>query len=448
MENIEMKTSLSWIVVLGCVAWLNAGARTVTPDVVCRVESDRGVLPAGRTERAVIKVTLDAPPAPVAEQRPPVNLCIVLDRSGSMSGGKIEQAKEAAIDALRRLNRNDVFSLVVYDHEVETLVPAQQAENLEWIEARIRSIHPRGNTALFAGVSQGAAEIRKNLDDRFISRIILLSDGLANVGPSSPADLGRLGASLRKEKVAVSTVGVGTGYNEDLMTQLAQQSDGNTYFVEHSGDLPRIFAAELGDVLSVVAREVRIIIECTGDVKPVRIIGRDGRIVEQRVELNLNQLYGGQEKFVLLEVDVPPTAAGKSRELVVARCDYENLLTRKSASAGGRTSVTFSPVEEEVRASINAPVGKDISMNIAAEARDKAVFDMDGGRTAEAASTLRQEAQRMRQDAVTYNAPELNVEAEQLEKDAEQVETKTAPATTRKSLRTWSFQKFNQQESK
>ena len=91
----------------------------------------------------------------------------------------------------------------------------------------------------------------------------------------------------------MTTVGVGTDYNEDLMTRLAQNSDGNSYFVESSYDLPRIFATELGDVLSVVARKVQLIIECSDGVRPLTIIGRQGRIRGRAVELYLNQLYPG-----------------------------------------------------------------------------------------------------------------------------------------------------------
>ena len=83
-------------------------------------------------------------------------------------------------------------------------------------------------------------------------------DGLANVGPASPDDLGRLGASLMKEHISVSTIGLGTDYNEDLMTKLSGQSDGNSYFAETSDDLPGIFTKELGDVLSVVASKVSV----------------------------------------------------------------------------------------------------------------------------------------------------------------------------------------------
>ena len=116
----------------------------------------------------MVKVTLEAPPPPSRDERPPVNLCLVLDRSGSMSGDKIARAKEAAIEAVRRLSARDLVSLVVYDHEVETLVPAQSAANIEWIESRIRSITSRGNTALYGGLSHGAAEVRKNTGGRYI----------------------------------------------------------------------------------------------------------------------------------------------------------------------------------------------------------------------------------------------------------------------------------------
>jgi Ca-activated chloride channel homolog len=317
------------VVVLGLsAAW--AAAKVDQPAVRCQIELDRAVLPAGTDQKAILKVTLDACRAPKPAERPPVNLAVVLDRSGSMAGQKLERAKEAAIELLRRLSERDRFALVIYDHNVETIVPAQSAGNIEWIEGRIRSIQPGGNTALFGGVSQGAAEIRRNLESRYVHRVILLSDGLANVGPSSPEDLGRLGAALVKEGISVTTVGVGTDYNEDLMARLSQQSDGNTYFVEDSRDLARIFNAELGDVLSVVAKKVTITIECPDGIDPVGIIGREGRIRGRTIELYLNQLYGGQEKYALVEVRIPAGKPGESRELAMARVAYENPFTQRN----------------------------------------------------------------------------------------------------------------------
>ena len=99
------------------------------PLVNCDLQLDRLVLPAGQAQKTVIKITLDVPDVPREGERPPVNLTLVLDRSGSMSGEKIAKAREAAITALRRLGPRDLFSLVVYDHTVQTLISPQSAAN-------------------------------------------------------------------------------------------------------------------------------------------------------------------------------------------------------------------------------------------------------------------------------------------------------------------------------
>lgn len=435
---------------LGWVAAPVAPAVRTTDQVGCRVELDRGVLPAGAPQRAVVKVTLDAPAAPRRGERPPVNLALVLDRSGSMSGEKIEKAKEAAIAALRRLGAEDLFSLVIYDHEVETLVSARSAGETEYIEPRIRGIASRGNTALFGGVSQGAAEVRRNAGKRYINRILLLSDGLANVGPSQPEDLGRLGAALQKEGISVSTIGVGTDYNEDLMTRLSQQSDGNSYFVETSADLPRIFAAELGDVLSVVAKKVVIEIVFPEGVRPVRIIGRDGRLAERRAEIRLNQLYGGQEKYALIEVEVDPGRPRDVRCVAEARCTYENAVHNRQETASGRAEARFSEDEAVVIQSANGEVQRELMYNWIAEAKDRAVDLADQGKNEAAARELREVEQRARQQAARYN-----VNDEKLDKDLEGMAA-AAPSVSkegfdkagRKAFRTDSYQERNQQQQR
>src|SRR6185295_2090029 len=183
------------------------------------------------------------------------------------------------------------------------------------LRAAIERLSAGGNTALFAGVSKAAAEVRKFLDRQRVNRIILLSDGQANVGPSSPTDLGNLGASLIKEGISVTTLGLGLDYNEDLMTQLARKSDGNHYFIENSSDLARKFGYEFDDVLSVAAQELTVKISCGPGVRPVRVLGRESDITGQTVTTYLNQLYGNQEKYILLEIETPAERAGTERNL-------------------------------------------------------------------------------------------------------------------------------------
>ncbi len=425
-----------------------AAARTPDSSVACHVEIDRNVLPEGGPQKAVIKVTLDPPPPPERIERPAVNLSIVLDRSGSMSGQKLEKAKDAAIEALRHLGPQDIFSVVVYDHNVRTVVPARSARHVEWIERRIREIRCGGNTALFGGVSQGAAEVRKNFGRGYVHRIILLSDGIANVGPSSPQDLGRLGAALIKEGISVTTVGVGTDYNEDLMTRLSQNSDGNSYFVESSRDLPRIFAGELGDVLNVVAKKVHVIVECPDGVRPLTIIGREGRIRGRTVELYLNQLYGGQKKFALIEVEVPGKKSGEEVHIASVRVSYENPFTQKNETASGRVSARFSDDREQVHKSVNVGVQRDYQLNLNAIAKDRAISLSDKGKKDEAVTELKKSAGQLRALGRKYNDEKLLDEAEEVELQAEKIEEKGMTPKYRKSLRTDSYQMKHQQLKK
>ena len=127
---------------------------------------------------------------------------------------------------------------MTYDSRARVLIPSTRVTdaNRRELTEKINAVTLGGSTALFAGVSLAANEIAKCREAGFVNRIVLLSDGQANVGPSSAQELGRLGRGLVKEGVSVSTVGVGSDYNENLMTALAQNSDGNFYFVENSRD--------------------------------------------------------------------------------------------------------------------------------------------------------------------------------------------------------------------
>ncbi len=451
MTDGMQNTGKAWLTIAGLMALVMvaglAQAAAASSKVICTVETDRAVLPAGESRNVVLKVTLDAPPAPAGTRRPKVNLALVLDQSGSMNGMKMAQAKTAAVEALTRLGSRDVFSVVVYDTNVHTIVPAQSAGYVDRIIRIIEGIQAGGNTALFGGVSQGAAEIRKHLENDFIHRIVLLSDGLANVGPRMPEDLGRLGAALLKENISVTTVGVGMDYNEDLMARLAQNSDGNTYFVESGVDLPRIFAAELGDVLNVVATQVHVTITLPDDVHPVEIIGREGRIIGQTIELSMNQLYGDQEKYALVEVRLPRSHEGAKQKIAQAEVHYQNPFHNRPEVSRGASYVSFSDDPVQVAKSTNRDVVREYQLNLKAMAQEKAIELSDEGRQPEAVTALKQSAERLKQVGRLYEDSELLKEAEAVEAQADQIEEKGMSKKSRKILRTQSYQQKNQQLS-
>ncbi len=421
-------------------------AKSTPAPLELRVECDRPVLPVGEVQRAIVKIGLRGGRPPREDERPPVNLVIVLDRSGSMSGEKIARAQEAAIEALHRLDRRDLFSLVIYDHEVATLIAPQAPTDTRWLERQIRGISSRGNTALFAGVSQGAAELRKNLErSGYVHRVLLLSDGLANVGPSSPDDLGRLGGALRREGIAVTTIGLGDGFNEDLMAALAQRSDGNHYYVAESGDLPRIFAAELGDVLNVVAQRLEITVEFPAGVRAIRSIGREAACRDEQVTFELNQLYGGQEKFLLVEVEVPAAKAEEARTLARARVRYAEAADAATRELHAEGQVRFSRDEALVRRSANLQVQTEYATNFVAEAKSRAIALADAGRQDEAAAVMRQSSVQLGRVASSYQNAEMAAVAAQAEKEADEVARSGIAGERRKAMRADAYKTTNQQ---
>ena len=340
-----------------CIAVaLAAASATADPAVSVVVAPERKVLASDRPETAVVKVGLTGAALPAGE-RPAVNLALVLDRSGSMQGDRIVRAREAAIAAVQRLDERDYVSVVVFDDRIDVLAGAQTASeaNKAAIVEKLRTVEARGSTAIFGGVSAGASEIRKNLARKLVNRIVLLSDGEANVGPSSPEELGLLGASLVKEGVSVSTLGVGLGYNENLMAALATRSDGNTYFIENGDDVPRIFDAELGDAFQVAARDVKLSVRFR-DAHPVELIGRDGRIEDGVVTVDFNQIYSRQEKYVLVRTEFPVGKDGETREFAAAEVSWVLPGSDASGSAAATGSVAFSADAAKVKASADAKV--------------------------------------------------------------------------------------------
>ncbi len=388
------------------VTWSASEARA--EQVVLDVSLGKPVVLADKPQVAYLKIGLTGKELAQGRGRAPINLSIVLDRSSSMNGEKIEKAKEAAMMVLDRLSSEDIVSIVTYDSEVEVLVPATKVSDVEALKARVRAIQPRGSTALFAGVSKGIHELRKFLDRTRVNRVILMSDGQANVGPSSPNELGRLGAAAAKEGISVSTIGLGLGYNEDLMVQLAQSSDGNHGFAATAEELTQIFNYELGDVLSVVAQEVSVKVRVPDGVKPLRVLNRIGEIHGQEVVLSMNQLYQKQEKYVLLEVELPAGAEGTAKTVANVDVSYANMDNGETERIHGTAGVSYSRRESEVAAKENRAVMIAAIEALAVERNKGALALRDQGQVQQAQKALLDNASFLEENARRYKSPRLN----------------------------------------
>ncbi len=359
-----------------------------------------------------LRIALTGFDLPSQQERMSVNVAIVIDKSGSMQGEKIEQARQAAMQAIDRLKDSDIVSVVTYDSAVEVIVPATKASDRERIKQQIGRIQADGNTALFAGVSKGAAEVRKFLDDKRVNRVILLSDGLANVGPATPSELAQLGESLIKEGISVSTLGLGLGYNEDLMSRLALASSGNHVFIEDAENLVQVFQNEFDDVLSVVAQKINIKVKLAEGVRPVKVLNYPADITGQIVSIDLGQLYSKQERYFVLEVEVPYGKSGDTKHAAEVSVEYMNMTTENQDRLSSTVAVKFSDKAEVAENAVNKEILAACVIQIANERNFEATRLRDAGKVDEAKKLLLFNADFLNLNFQKYGQVELQARCE------------------------------------
>jgi Ca-activated chloride channel family protein len=366
------------------------------------------VMKGGEEGRNFLRIGLQGCKPEPNDNRTPVNVAFVIDRSGSMYGPRLAQAREAAIMAVNRLQPADIASVVIFDQSVDVLVPAQHVTDPNHITDHIRLINARGSTAIHAGVLVGAAEVAKHLDARRLNRVVLLSDGQANVGPSRPGDFAQLGQALHARGISVSTVGLGLGYNEDLMQQLARNSDGNHAFARDPSDLINIFNKEFSDVLASCAQTVSVDVEFKAGIRPVRALSRDGVIEGQRARFTLNQVYAATEHYILLEVAVDKTLAEPAAS--PAEQDFGLIKVAYTAPGSGAKQALdapirgrFSAADAEVKAARDLKVAEAVIEQTTRERTQRAVALQDAGNIKEARELMMQNAADI--DALAASMP-------------------------------------------
>ena len=379
------------IAAVSCALAAAPGARAAEP-MRLTARLAQPVMKSGDGRTNYLRIGLNGCEPRRNADRTPVNVAFVIDRSGSMSGERIAQAREAAVMAVKRLNDDDIASVVIFDDKVDVPVPAQKVADQGYFIERIRQVDVRGNTAIFAGVNAGAAEVRKFKDAHRLNRVVLLSDGQANVGPSRPEDFADLGRKLLAEGISVSTVGLGADYNEDLMLQLARAADGNHAFASAPNDLIQIFNREFDDVLASCAQMVSIDVELKPGVRAVRALSRDGAIADGHARFQLNQVYAATEHYVLMEVAFDTASATDEREVGVVHVAYTAPDTGARQTLDAPIRARFSASDADVAASVDKTVMESVIEQTTRERAARAVALRDRGRTAEARALLSQNA--------------------------------------------------------
>ncbi|MDR3331290.1 MAG: VWA domain-containing protein [Synergistaceae bacterium] len=406
-------------------AFLSAASSAALAAESIKLEAgaDTPLVSAGGARRVIVRALL-RPERTERMKRSPLAVALVIDKSGSMaSDRKMENARLGALEAIRSLDDRDVAVVVVYDDEASVLLPPTNPTFDDEFRRKISKISPGGSTALYDGVKTGAAQLRPFTGEGYIPRIILLSDGIANVGPSSTRELASLGRTLSGQETTITTIGLGLDYNEDLMTALAAESGGNSYFARTAETLPDIFARDMKDALRLTARRTRVTLTCTDEATPIRVLGRSGERRGQTMETSIGNLYSS-EKYALFEIEVPERGDGSLFHAATVRVEYVDSRTGMSISTETPVELAFTDDAMKAEKNRSTEIIAQTALARNAEIRDEVVRLSDEGRVKEASKLLKSRAPYMRKIAslAPSEAPEMNAEADSFDSLAQELE--------------------------
>lgn len=344
--------------------------------------TERGKLSAGREQTVDVLVRI-TPPEPVAadaahRRRPALNLSLVLDRSGSMGGAKIERAREAARYCIDQLLATDRLSVVIFDETIEVLIPSQLAENKAALKETLLNIFPRGSTALHEAWVRGGIQVSEHLSDAAINRVLLITDGLANVGLTNTDEIVTQALNLNQRGVSTSTIGIGSDFNEDLLMPMAQAGGGNAWHVEQADDMQRIFSVELEGLIAQVGHTVSLALVPADGVRVVDVLN-DFELNETG-RYKLPNLQAGSPLEIVVQVRVPAQAAGTRLRLLDLKLGFTPQEAKSAEVCKQFLEVEFAPEEQVAELPQNASIVKAVRMLMNARARREAVAYMDAGR--------------------------------------------------------------------
>ena len=340
-------------------------------------------------EACILDVLLRITPAvpDIHFLRPPINLGIVLDRSGSMaSGRKMVHASKAACFAISQLLPTDRVSVTVYDDQIETIAPSAPVVDKPGLIARIQGIQPRNSTALHGGWAAGAEQVAGHVAWGGLNRVLLLSDGLANVGVTDPSAIRADVKGMTSRGVSTSTIGVGADYNEDLLEAMAQAGDGNYYYVESSVQLSDIFQTELNGLMATSGRDAGLRIQTAHGVVLMEVLNEMER--EPSGRLKLPNLVMGMPISIVVRLRVP--AQGDREEIGRFTLDWEDphgeAPGRRSMAAGFLISAV--PARQWSQMPVDLAVAEQVALLMAAKARNEVISAIDRGDEATAVTAF------------------------------------------------------------
>jgi len=285
------------------------------------------LLAVGGPRDEYLDVDLTGASAPDA-RRAPVNLAVVLDRSGSMSGEKLESARRAAHALVDRLAETDRLAFITFGSNVTPLFPSTPcvSEAKGRMHRLIDGIYDMGGTNLSGGLQAGLRAIEPYAGSYAVNRVILISDGEANEGIVSRPGLAAIARGALREHVSVTALGVGADFDEDTMQSLAEQGGGNYRFLQTGGELASIFDGELRQLAATVATDAVLHLHLAPGVSLSEVYGYAyDTAADGALTVHLPDFAANEHRKLVVALRAPAEREG-SEQVVSARLDYVDVL--------------------------------------------------------------------------------------------------------------------------
>jgi Mg-chelatase subunit ChlD len=271
---------------------------------------------------AILQVGLSTALSHDREHLRPLNLALVIDKSGSMAAdNKLVRVKQSLLELVSKLRPNDILSIVAFDSEAGVILPAGPVGNGQQARSLIQSLEPGNSTNLNSGLMLGYKEAAKHYSRESTNRVILLTDGIANVGEVDPEKIAANSLGYNDKGVDLSTIGVGLDLNKELLRRLAKSGRGLNHFVADSEDIKKVFDKEVQSLLSPVATEPNLEIEIGPGFQLEQIYGYEPKINGGRVRIKLDNMNTGMTEVVLLRLK----RVGEGRLTARAHLSYFDL---------------------------------------------------------------------------------------------------------------------------
>jgi Ca-activated chloride channel family protein len=254
----------------------------------------------------------------LAGRRLPLNLALVIDRSGSMEGEPLEYVKRACAHVVDLLEPSDILSVVTFEDRAEVVMPARRVVNKALIKEHISRIEPGNTTNLYEGMMGGAAQVASVPSDAYVNRILVLTDGEPTAGIKDYPSIVGCAAEQKSRGIALTVLGFGPDYNEELLAGIARRSGGNYYYISRPELIPEVFRKELDALLTITAKNLRLRLLMSRWVQVRQFYGYQPAFGNRTAEIMLPDLERGAAISALVELELGRRPAGSYR---VARAE-------------------------------------------------------------------------------------------------------------------------------